>query len=162
MDPHSTPGSDNPVLQTPPAAPPAMPLPGLTGPPIIAAGGQGGHAEAPAPPVSAAAASWLPPTVPVQADGQQAHNQGWQIPGQAAGGGPGTQSASGGSTGGTLVPVPQVADDGDLIEKEWVQKAKKIVEQTRQDPYKQTRELHKFRAEYMKKRYNKVIEPVDE
>ena len=93
-------------------------------------------------PVDAAAASWLPPTVPVQA---------------GAGNG---QPAS--SQGQTMVPAPHVADDGDVIEKEWVQRAKHIVEQTRQDPYKQTRELHKFRAEYMKKRYNKVIEPVEE
>jgi hypothetical protein len=55
-----------------------------------------------------------------------------------------------------------VADDGDLIEKEWVTRAKQIVDRTRQDPYQQTKELHKFKAEYMKKRYNKIIEPVEE
>ena len=53
--------------------------------------------------------------------------------------------------------TPQVVDDGDLIEKEWVSKAKQIVEKNRNDPYKQSEELTMFRADYMKKRYNKNI-----
>ncbi len=56
--------------------------------------------------------------------------------------------------------VPQVADDSDLIEKEWVEKAKAIVAQTTDDPYVQNKELSKFKADYMKKRYNKEI-PTD-
>ncbi len=56
-----------------------------------------------------------------------------------------------------LVPVPEEAGDGDLIEKEWVLKAKQIVEHTAEDPYKQQQELNKIRADYMKKRYNKDI-----
>jgi hypothetical protein len=52
---------------------------------------------------------------------------------------------------------PQVADDADLIEKEWVNKAKSIVEKTREDPYNQNKELNKFKADYMQKRYNKII-----
>ncbi len=48
-------------------------------------------------------------------------------------------------------------DDGDLIEKEWVNKAKEIVERTRDNPYKQSEELTVFKAEYMKKRYNKTV-----
>jgi hypothetical protein len=50
-----------------------------------------------------------------------------------------------------------VKDDGDLIEKEWVNKAKQIVERTREDPYKQSEELTIFKADYMKQRYNKTI-----
>jgi len=50
-----------------------------------------------------------------------------------------------------------IADDGDLIEKEWVNKAKQIVERTRDDPYKQSEELTGVKADYMKKRYNKTI-----
>lgn len=50
-----------------------------------------------------------------------------------------------------------IADDGDLIEKEWVNKAKAIVERTRDDPYKQSEELTVFKADYMKKRYNKTL-----
>ncbi len=52
---------------------------------------------------------------------------------------------------------PAVADDNDLIEEEWVTKAKQIVAATREDPYTQTRELNKFKADYLKKRYNKDL-----
>lgn len=48
-------------------------------------------------------------------------------------------------------------DDGDLIEKEWVDKAKQIVERTRDDPFRQSEELTVFKADYMKKRYGKTI-----
>jgi hypothetical protein len=48
-------------------------------------------------------------------------------------------------------------DDGDLIEKEWVNKAKAIVEATRDDPYQQSEQLTVFKADYMKKRYDKTI-----
>lgn len=47
--------------------------------------------------------------------------------------------------------------DSDLIEKEWVDKAKQIVERTRDDPYKQSEQLTVFKADYMKKRYDKTI-----
>lgn len=53
--------------------------------------------------------------------------------------------------------VLNVQDDGDLIEKEWVLKAKQIVDANREDPYKQSEELTVFRADYMQKRYNKSI-----
>ncbi len=53
--------------------------------------------------------------------------------------------------------LQQLSDDGDLIEKEWVNKAKEIVERNRNDPYKQSEELTVFRADYMKKHYNKTI-----
>jgi hypothetical protein len=48
-------------------------------------------------------------------------------------------------------------DDTDLIEKEWVNKAKQIVALNRNDPYKQSEELTVFRADYMKKHYDKNI-----
>ncbi|HEY4963306.1 MAG TPA: hypothetical protein VIH90_01255 [Candidatus Saccharimonadales bacterium] len=57
----------------------------------------------------------------------------------------------------TNIVAPPTADDNDLIEKEWVIKAKKIVDSNRSDPYNQTKEINLFRADYMKKRYNKVI-----
>ena len=53
--------------------------------------------------------------------------------------------------------TPTVAEDVDLIEKEWVEKAKAIVEKTRNDPYAQNQELNRFKADYMQKRYNKEI-----
>jgi hypothetical protein len=52
---------------------------------------------------------------------------------------------------------PAVADDGDLIEKEWVHKAKSLVESTQGDPYKQSEALTALKADYMQKRYNKTI-----
>jgi hypothetical protein len=57
----------------------------------------------------------------------------------------------------TNIVAPPTADDNDLIEKEWVIKAKRIVDSNRSDPYNQTKEMNLFRADYMKKRYNKVI-----
>ena len=57
----------------------------------------------------------------------------------------------------TIPVVPMTADDGDLIEKEWVNKAKKIVESFREDPHRQSKELTLFKADYMQKRYNKTI-----
>lgn len=52
---------------------------------------------------------------------------------------------------------PVVAADDDLIEKEWVDKAKKIVVEARDDPYKLEREVSKLQADYLRKRYGKEI-----
>lgn len=49
------------------------------------------------------------------------------------------------------------AEDLDLIEKEWVQKAKEVVGYTQGDPYEQNKELNKIKADYIKKRYNRTI-----
>jgi hypothetical protein len=57
----------------------------------------------------------------------------------------------------TNLDVPSTAEDGDLIEKEWVTKAKQLVEQNQNDPYKQSKELTAFKASYLQKRYNKNI-----
>ena len=65
----------------------------------------------------------------------------------------------------TNIPVndsPDVADDADLIEKEWVNKAKYIVNNTREDPYIQNQEMNKFKADYIQKRYNKQLKVSDE
>jgi Txe/YoeB family toxin of Txe-Axe toxin-antitoxin module len=48
-----------------------------------------------------------------------------------------------------------------FIEKEWVQRAKSLVAQTQDDPYKQKNEMSKIKADYIKKRFNKTI-PVEE
>jgi hypothetical protein len=53
--------------------------------------------------------------------------------------------------------APAFADDVDLIEKEWVVRAKDIVERTKNDPHLQNKEMNKFKAEYVKKRYNKEL-----
>lgn len=52
---------------------------------------------------------------------------------------------------------PQIADDVDLIEKEWVEKAKEIVEKTKENPYLQNKAISEIKADYIKKRYNKDL-----
>lgn len=56
-----------------------------------------------------------------------------------------------------LPDTPMIADDNDLIEKEWVSKAKQIVDQTKDDPYNQNKQIVRLRADYLKKRYNKDV-----
>lgn len=50
-----------------------------------------------------------------------------------------------------------IANDDDLIEKEWVDKAKKILAQTKDDPYKREKEVSKLQIEYVRKRYGRII-----
>lgn len=57
---------------------------------------------------------------------------------------------------------PAIADDTDLIEKEWVLKAKEIVERTKHDPYQQNKEVERIKADYLKKRYNKEVKVTEE
>lgn len=69
-------------------------------------------------------------------------------------------STPGGSSGPAdikEIALPQEAADSDLIEKEWVERAKEIVDHTRDDPYEQQKALAQMKAEYMKKRYNKDV-----
>ncbi len=54
-----------------------------------------------------------------------------------------------------------IADDADLIEKEWVIRAKGIVLQTKDDPHTQNREMNKVKADYLKKRYNKDLKVIE-
>lgn len=56
----------------------------------------------------------------------------------------------------TAMATP-IADDADLIEKEWVTRAKAIVMHTKDDPHLQNKEINKVKADYMKKRYNKDL-----
>ncbi len=53
--------------------------------------------------------------------------------------------------------TPLVANDDDLIEKEWVDKAKKIIVQTKDDPYTREQEVGKLQADYLRKRYGKEL-----
>ncbi len=94
------------------------------------------------------------------------------------------QSVDQGSAGGSASPTPQqltsqpivdqnmlsakhssgspmVAEDVDLIEKEWVNKAKAIVQQTKNDPSQQNIQLNRFKADYLKTRFSKDIKPMD-
>lgn len=53
--------------------------------------------------------------------------------------------------------TPLVAADEDLIEKEWVDKAKEIIEQTRDDPHARTQKVNELQRDYLQKRYGKVV-----
>jgi hypothetical protein len=52
---------------------------------------------------------------------------------------------------------PLVAEDTDLIEKEWVDKAKKILEETKDDPFARTNRVNELQKDYLSKRYNKKL-----
>ncbi len=52
---------------------------------------------------------------------------------------------------------PSVAADEDLIEKEWVEKAKQIISDTKDDPFAQEQAVRRLQADYLHKRYGKVI-----
>lgn len=70
------------------------------------------------------------------------------------------QDGGGAST--STTPTPTVAADDDVIEKEWVNKAKKVINQTKGDPYAKEREVSKLQADYMQKRYGKQVKMPDE
>jgi len=52
---------------------------------------------------------------------------------------------------------PIVANDDDLIEREWVDKAKKIIVETKDDPYRREQEVGKLQVDYLRKRYGKEL-----
>ena len=54
-------------------------------------------------------------------------------------------------------PGPAVAADDDVIEKEWVDKAKKIVLDTKDDPHGRASKVNELQKDYLKKRYGKVL-----
>jgi len=59
--------------------------------------------------------------------------------------------------GSVAMATASLITDDDWIEKEWVNKAKQIVEQTRDDPYRQSEDLTVFKADYIQKHYGKTI-----
>ena len=130
-----------PTLNLPPPVGEQAPLPGAAVPEIRTEQARG-PAAAPerAPSSAAAGAAAAQPVMPLPPirDNQA-------IP-AASGVTPTTQPAAGG-----------LIKDDDLIEKEWVEKAKRIVEHTRDDPHQQSEQLTLVKADYMKKRYNKTV-----
>lgn len=55
-----------------------------------------------------------------------------------------------------VIPVtPMVAEDNDLIEKVWVDKAKDVVKATKDDPYRRSNEVSALQRDYQKKRFNR-------
>lgn len=117
--------------------------------------------QAPVQPDNAETPKTLPEATPIASEKAPVHSQ----PAAAmpaplplpAAAGAGQFAATNDVSNTTQLSLPAVADDSDLIEKEWVNKAKQIVEHNRDDPYKQSKEITVFKADYMKKRYNKTI-----
>lgn len=58
--------------------------------------------------------------------------------------------------------TPLVAADDDLIEKEWVDKAKQVISETKDDPYRREQEVKKLQNEYILKRYSHKIGSANE
>lgn len=56
-----------------------------------------------------------------------------------------------------LTDVPNVAAEDDLIEKEWVNKAKTIILQTTDDPRRREEAVSQLQREYLRKRYGKEL-----
>jgi len=52
---------------------------------------------------------------------------------------------------------PAVAADDDLIEKEWVDKAKQIVADTKNDPHRREKAVSVLQSDYLRKRYGKEL-----
>ena len=69
-----------------------------------------------------------------------------------------TPVADGGNLGSSVSQgAPLIASDDDLIEKEWVDKAKKIVAETQNDPYAREYKVSKLRVDYIKKRWGRDL-----
>ncbi len=56
-----------------------------------------------------------------------------------------------------LTSLPDVAADDDMIEKEWVDKAKHIIAETSDDPHTRERAISQLQRDYLKKRYGKEV-----
>lgn len=52
---------------------------------------------------------------------------------------------------------PAAAADEDLIEKEWVERIKKVVSATKDNPYEQARLIGELMRDYVRKRYGKEV-----
>jgi hypothetical protein len=70
------------------------------------------------------------------------------------------------------VPLPQMSqaalsapapdESSDSLDEEWVNKAKAIVEKTKNDPYTESQELGKMKAEFLRIRYNKQVKTAED
>lgn len=62
---------------------------------------------------------------------------------------------------GLPVQLPEEAKEVDLIEKEWIEKVREIIEHTKSKPFEQQKQLSKVKADYLLKRYKKDITPTE-
>lgn len=66
------------------------------------------------------------------------------------------QDISTGSTSSSASPA--TAGNDDLIEKEWVDKAKRIIADTREDPYGREKAVGALKIDYRQKRYGEELD----
>ncbi len=52
---------------------------------------------------------------------------------------------------------PAAAKDNELIEREWVDKAKKVIIETKDDPYQREQRVSELQADYLWKRYGRQL-----
>lgn len=57
----------------------------------------------------------------------------------------------------TTSSSPLVAADEDLIEKEWVDRAKEIILHTKDDPHARTLKVNELQRDYLQKRYGRTV-----
>ncbi len=55
------------------------------------------------------------------------------------------------------VTSPLVAADEDVIEKEWVDRAKQIILETKDDPHQRSSKVNELHKDYLQKRYGKEL-----
>lgn len=58
--------------------------------------------------------------------------------------------------------TPQIADDVDVIEIEWINRAKEIINRTSNDPHSQEQEIDKLHQAYLQKRYGRTLKSPDD
>ena len=56
-----------------------------------------------------------------------------------------------------LRDIPIIANDDDLIEKEWVERAKRIVSDTKGDPCKREGQVTELKVDYLQKRFGRKL-----
>jgi hypothetical protein len=55
------------------------------------------------------------------------------------------------------ISVPATASDNDLMEDVWVQELKKMIVETKNDPFIREVKFKEMQMDYLKKRYNRII-----
>lgn len=56
-----------------------------------------------------------------------------------------------------IIVTPTTAQDNDLMEKEWVNDLKKMINETRDDPFLREQKFRKMQVDYLKKRYGRIL-----
>lgn len=55
------------------------------------------------------------------------------------------------------IDAPEVAKDGDKMEKDWMDRARRAISETKNDPHKRLIDASLLREEYMRKRFNRIL-----